>query len=176
MLEIIVPGEEYFNEKTNTFEYSAGGLLLLEHSLSSLYDWESKWKKPFISMTPKTQDELIDYIKLMTLNKSDVDDKIYGFLTMENIRQIKSYMEDTMTATTIKDNTPPSRKIVTAEVIYSWMTALSIPFECQYWHLNRLLMLIRVCNESQKPPKKMSKADTMRQNTVLNRARRAKRH
>lgn len=176
MLEIVIKSKEYFNEKTNTFEYTTGGLLLLEHSLSSLYDWESKWKKPFMSKTPKTNDELIDYIKIMTLNKSDINDDIYKFLTMENIRQISYYMEDTMTATTIKDSLSPSRKIVTAEVIYSWMTTLNIPFECQYWHLNRLLMLIRVCNEMQKPPKKMSKADTMRQNTALNKARRARKH
>lgn len=176
MLRVIIPGEEYFNEKANTFEYSAGGFLILEHSLSSLYDWESKWKKPFMSRTPKNKDELVDYIKCMTLNKSDVDDKLYQFLTTENIRQISEYMEDSMTATTIKESGPPSRKIITAEVIYSWMTAFSIPFECQYWHLNRLLTLIRVCNESQKPPKKMSNADVMRQNTALNRARKAKRH
>lgn len=175
MLEIVIPEEEYYNEKTSTFERVSGGRLILEHSLSSLYEWESKWKKPFMSEKPKTSDELIDYIKIMTLNRDDVDDTIYRFLTTENINQISNYMKDSMTATTVKNNEIPSRKIVTAEVIYSWMVSLNIPFECQKWHLNRLLMLIRVCNETQKPPKKMSKAEVMRQNTALNKARKARR-
>lgn len=176
MLKIIIKPEEYYNEKTNIFEYTSGGYLLLEHSLSSLSEWESKWKKPFMSNSAKTRDELIDYIRCMTLNRNEVSYDIYDFLKTGHIEQISKYMEDSMTATTVKNNGPPSRKIVTAEVIYSWMVALNIPFECQNWHLNRLLMLIRVCNESQKPPKKMSKAETMRQNTALNKARKAKRH
>lgn len=176
MLEVMIPSEEYFNEKTNTFMYSQGGCLCLEHSLSSLYAWESKWKKPFISNTHKTKEELLDYIKFMTLNKADVNSAIYDGLTTENIRLISDYMEDNMTATTIKENGPPSRRVITAEVIYSWMVGLNIPFECQYWHLNKLLTLIRVCNIEQRPPKKMSKAQTMKQNTALNRARRAKKH
>lgn len=176
MLKITIKPEEYYNEKTNIFEYTSGGRLILEHSLSSLSEWESKWKKPFMSKVPKTKDELIDYIRCMTLNKEDVDKHIYHFLTTEHIEKISKYMEDTMTATTVKENASSSRKIVTAEVIYSWMVSLNIPFECQNWHLNKLLMLIKVCNENQKPPKKMSKAETMRQNTALNKARRAKRH
>lgn len=176
MLEVIILPEEYYDERRSMFRRSDGGVLLLEHSLASLSEWESKWKKPFMSNSAKTRDELIDYIRCMTVNRDNVSYNLYDFLKTEHIEKISKYMEDSMTATTVKNNGPPSRKIVTAEVIYSWMVALNIPFECQNWHLNKLLMLIRVCNESQKPPKKMGKAETMRQNTALNRARKAKRH
>lgn len=176
MLEILISGGEYYNEKTETFEYSVETHLRLEHSLSSLSEWESKWKKPFISQEPKTTEELVDYIKCMTINRSDIDPSTYKYLTSANMNDILAYIDNSMTATTIKDTGPRSRRIITAEVIYSWMVMLNIPFECQHWHLNRLLTLIRVCNIEQQPPKKMSQAQIMKQNTALNRARKAKRH
>lgn len=175
MLEIIIPGEEYFNEKTERFEYSVETQLILEHSLASLYDWESKWKKPFISKTPKTNEELIDYVRCMTLNKSAVSDKAYDYLTTENLKTVVSYMDDAMTATTIKETRKSSQRNTTAELLYSYMCSLNIPFECQYWHLNRLLTLIKVCSIEQQPPKKMTQAQVMRQNTALNKARHARR-
>ena len=59
-------------------------------------------------------------------------------------------------------------------VIYYWMTAYHIPFECQKWHLNRLLMLIRICNAENKPPKKRSKRDLYRHHAEVNAANRKK--
>ena len=115
-----------------------------------------------------------DYIKYMTLN--DVDPVVYSHLSMDNVKRIREYIEDSMTATTFveAEGSSPSRNTITSELVYYWMVALQIPFECQHWHLHRLLTLIRVCNLKNQPDKKMSTAATLRQNQALNAARRAK--
>ena len=157
--------QEFVEPKTKTIE--------LEHSLVSLSKWEMKWKKPFYTNEDKTYGEMIDYVKCMTLTKN-VDQSVYDHLTNENLEAIKEYIHDPMTATTSTERGPKriSREIITSEVIYYWMIAFNIPPEYQKWHLNRLMMLIRVCSEKNNPPKKMSRAETMRRNAALNAARR----
>ena len=173
MLKITVPATESFDPVTNTFFNTKEQELSLEHSLVSISKWESKWNKPFLSKNEKkTVEESRDYVRCMTLTQN-VDPMVYFALTPENYQQISDYMEAPMTATWFSESrTPPSREIITAEVIYYWMVALQIPFECQKWHLNRLLTLIRVCNEKNKPPKKMGKRTIMSRNQALNAARR----
>lgn len=175
MLYIVVPlSPEGWDEEKQEFISPKEITLQLEHSLVSISKWESKWCKSFIHTKEKTDEEIIDYVKCMTLNKS-VDPDVYNHLTSFNVRQIEKYIEAPMTATHISEDkkSKGSREIVTSELIYYWMIALNIPIaECQKWHLNRLLTLIRVCNVKNQPPKKMNKKDIMRRNAALNAARR----
>lgn len=161
--------EEFIQAKTITLQ--------LEHSLVSLSKWESKWCKPFLMNSGLTDEESLDYIKCMTITKN-VDPSVYLHLTKENVEAVIDYINAPMTATTFpKDpNGKTNKEIVTAELVYYWMISYNIPFECQKWHLNRLLTLIRVCGVKNAPPKKMSKGEIMRNNAALNAARRAKLH
>jgi hypothetical protein len=172
MLRLTIPATEQWDEKNNQFITTKEQTLLLEHSLISLSKWESKWCKPFLTKEEKTFEETIDYVRCMCIH--DVDPKVLRYLTNENVSQINNYIEAPMTATTFsKDiNNKSSREQVTAELVYYWMIALNIPFECENWHLNRLLTLIKVCNIKNTPPKKMSKSEISRRNAALNAARR----
>ena len=174
MLQITVPGGELLNEKTNEFITMNPQILQLEHSLISISKWEAKWKKPFLSKTEKTNEESRDYIRCMTLN--NVDSNTYVFLTKNNVEEINAYMTNPMTATTINDRgaSKKSNETITSELIYYWMIAANIPMECQKWHINRLLMLIRVCGAKNAPEKKMSRSAIMSQNKAINDARRAR--
>ena len=172
MLTIVIPETEEFDPSTGTFFVYKKETLLLEHSLVSLSKWESKWKKPFLSEDDKTPEETLDYIRCMTVNT--VDPSVYRRIPVSAIKKINEYISDPMTATTFSEdpNQRRNREIITAEIIYYWMVALEIPFECQKWHLNRLITLIRVCNIKNAPSKNMSKGEIYRQNTALNAARR----
>lgn len=174
-LKIVIPDAELWDKKNNRFVYVKGQTLMLEHSLVSVSKWESKWHKPFLSKDKKTVEETIDYIRCMTLTQN-VDPEVYKYLTNNNIEQVDAYIEDSMSATWFgkEDNTPKGgRKIITSEVIYYWMVALQIPFECQKWHLNRLITLIKICNEENKPKKKLSGKELYKRNASLNAARKA---
>lgn len=173
MLQITIPAREMWDERNNEFVYTNEQTLQLEHSLISLSKWESKWNKPFLSKESKTYEETLDYVKCMTLTQK-VSPEIYVNLTDENMRDIQRYIEAPMTATTFSEekNTKGNREIVTSELIYYWMIALGIPLECEKWHLNRLLTLVRVCNIKNSPPKKMGKNAIMSRNASLNAARR----
>lgn len=173
MLKIDIPDKELFDEKTETFFILKGESLVLEHSLVSLSKWESKWRKPFISKDKKTKEETLDYIQCMTITQN-VNPDIYKFISSDIISQVNEYIEHPMTATTFSrnENEAISREIITAEIIYYWMVTFNIPFECQKWHLNRLLTLINVCAIKNKPKKKISRQALMNRNTALNAARR----
>lgn len=163
---------EEWDEQKEEFVEPKVQILQLEHSLISISKWESKWHKSFIHTKNLTDEETMDYVKCMTLTQN-VNSEVYGYLTDSNIRQIREYIDNPMSATTFSEDktSKNNREIVTAELIYYWMIALNIPFECQKWHLNRLLTLIRVCNIKNQPPKKMSKRDIMSRNAQLNAAR-----
>lgn len=176
MLPIVVPKREYFDNKKQEFISFNGGTLNLEHSLISISKWESKWKKPFFSKESKSLEQSIDYIRCMTLNR-EVDDHIYMELTRADISKVNAYIEDPMTATWIREQPNKGRassQVITSELIYSWMVSYNIPFECEKWHLNRLLILIRILEIRNTPSKKMSKKAVHEQYRAINAARRAK--
>lgn len=172
MLTIKIPNGEQYDPVNNLFIETKEQNLALEHSLVSVSKWESKWQKPFISKEDKTAEEIIDYIKCMTLTQN-VNEYVYNLIDNSIIDKVYKYIDSPMTATTFsKDNSPPSREIITSELIYYWMISLNIPVEFQKWHLNRLLTLIKVCSIKNAPAKKMSKREIMSRNKALNASRR----
>lgn len=184
MLELKINSMEIFDENTEEFINIKPVVLQLEHSLISISKWESKWHKPFLMTSNNmTRDEIIDYIRCMTISPGNIDDRVYYLLSQDHVDSIVKYIDDPMTATwfsTDKNKNVKNKEIITSELIYYWMIALQIPFECQKWHLNRLLTLVKVCNakneESQGTTNKLSKRDLMSRNAALNAQRRAQLH
>lgn len=174
MLTIKIDGDEYFNNETGEFEYRNGCEVQLEHSLYTISKWESITKKPFLSKTDKTEGEIILYIKCMN---EDITEELIKKFSKENIQNIVDYINDPMTATTIqRRDSGKSYNIITSEILYYNMIALKIPFECQHWHLNRLLTFISVCDIKNNPGSKMSAKDVAKSNAELNAARRKALH
>ena len=172
MLSIVVPKTKMWNDKFQKFANSPETKLDLEHSLISISKWESIWKKPFLSTEGKSTEETISYIRCMTLTRN-VDDLVYSALTVGNLESVADYISDKHTATTINEVSRPNHgELITSELIYYWMVTLNIPMECQRWHLNRLITLIRVCNVKNAPPKKMTQQEVMSKHRALNAARR----
>lgn len=175
--DIVIPASsEMYDARTNTFFSTKETTITIEHSLLSISKWESKWHKPFLGKDPKTNEQVIDYIRCMTINK--VDPKIFYSLTQQNIADVTEYIDNPMTATWFKEdpNQTPSREVVTSELIYYWMIAAGIPFECEKWHLNRLITLIRVFNEKNKPKKNGITSKDLASRRALNNARRKALH
>jgi hypothetical protein len=175
MLQLTIPAHEYYNQRTGEFGYTHDTTIQLEHSLVSISKWESKWRKPYLGNEQKTRTQYIDYIRCMTITQN-VDPMVYGFITDKQFKQIDDYINAPMTATWFSEkpgNRPPTKPIViTSEIIYYWMIALNIPVEFQKWHLNRLLTLIRVCNEKNAPARKRDKKAMLEERRALNDARR----
>jgi len=174
MLKLIIPALETYDEVKNEFVSTKEQVLQIEHSLVSISKWESKWCKPFLNKEPKPVNESIDYIRCMTITQN-IDPKIYDNITNENINEVSKYIGAPMTATWFaKEPNSTSKEIITSEIIYYWMITYTIPFECQKWHLNRLLTLIRVCDKKNSSDKKMSRSEILARNKNLNNARRQK--
>lgn len=179
-LTVTIPPTETWDPVAEEFRVSKGETITLKHSLISMNKWESKWCKPFMPLTkqPKTYEETIDYIRCMTVSKP-INPEAYYCIPESEIKRINEYIESPMTATTIRTrDAKPNRQQVTAELIYYWMISYGIPFECEKWHLNRLMTLIRVCsamNESNNPKAKRPKPN-LAERSALNAARRKQLH
>lgn len=177
MLHLNVNSAEFFDEATETFIETKPIVLNLEHSLLSISKWESKYHKPFLAKNKqdvRTKEEMIDYVKCMTLNHN-VPDIVYRSLNKAAMDKVYAYINDPMTATTITESSDKKNEIITSEVIYYWMVSLGIPFSCEKWHLNRLITLVKVCN-AMNNPKKMSRKDILSRNRALNAARKKALH
>lgn len=176
MLTINIPEVELFDEETNLFLKSPGATLLLEHSLVSLSKWESIHGKPFLDGKTKTTEETHSYVSCMNLAPVP-SEVVYTKLSDEDVSLISAYIDSKQTATWFKEDPSarPSSEVITNEIIYYWMIAHTIPFETQYWHLNKLLTLIKVCNEKNKPAKssKMGTRDQADSRRMLNAQRKA---
>jgi len=172
MLTLVIPSVELYNSKTNEFFNTKGHTLKLEHSLVSLSKWESKWNIPFLTKTDKTREQTLDYIRCMTITQN-VDPSVFNNITQHEIDQITEYIEAPMTATTFgkSQDKKTSREVITAEIVYYWMIAFNIPFECQTWHLNRLLTLVNVCSIKNQPKGKMDRRHALKRQSELNAAR-----
>lgn len=175
MLTIKVPMVEGFNQASREFVPAETFTLQLEHSLLSLSKWESEFEKPFLTAEKKTAEEVLGYVKAMTLTSS-VPSEVYMRLSEENVREIDAYISSKMTATWFTDNGTEKRdrEVITSELIYYWMFSSGIDKQCELWHLNRLFTLIKVFNEKNKAPKKMTRAEIAQQHRTLNEQRRAK--
>ena len=175
MLQLTIPALEKYDEENDEFIATKEQVLQVEHSLVSISKWESKWCKPFLNRETKSTEEIIDYIRCMTITQN-VPKEAYANVTDENVTDINKYIEAPMSATWFNDyeKKAQSKEIITSEIIYYWMITYNIPITCQKWHLNRLLTLIRVCDKKNAPAKKMSTAEIMTRNTNLNNERRAK--
>lgn len=174
MLKITIDEDEVFNEEDNTFSHDGGVTIELEHSLISLSKWESKFQKPFLSPGVKTSEEVFGYLEAMVVTPDVGLDVLYR-CTQKDIDQIQEYIDSSQSATTF--GAMPERRgpgeVITSELIYYWMVAFNIPFECQYWHLNRLFALVRICNIKNSPPKKMARHEIAQRNRELNAKRKA---
>ena len=171
MLKITIPAREYYDDRKKEFVAMSAVDLELEHSLASLSKWESKWEIPYFSEDPKTDEQVLDYIRCMVTNKV-VDISTIHRIPNQDLERVKDHIEAKMTATWFspQKQTGPS-PVVTSEIIYYWMVESGIPFECEHWHLNRLLTLVKVCHEKRKPEKKLSASEIADRNRRLNEER-----
>ena len=174
VLDLYVPGKEFWNSELQEFIYTKDITLHLKHSLISLTRWEQHYKRRFLDDGPKNEEEYRFYIQCMTLNK-DVDPLVYTVLQEDDVKKVTDYLHDSMTATTLpkQNNNRTNSEKLSSELIYYYMSALNIPFECEKWFLNNLIILISIASIKNNPQEKKSKP-SWSSIRALNAARNAK--
>ena len=174
VLDLYVPGKEFWNSELQEFIYTKDITLHLKHSLISLTRWEQHYKRRFLDDGPKNEEEYRFYIQCMTLNK-DVDPLVYMVLQEDDMKKVTDYLHDSMTATTLpkQNNNRTNSEKLSSELIYYYMSALNIPFECEKWFLNNLITLISIASIKNNPQEKKSKP-SWSSIRALNAARNAK--
>jgi hypothetical protein len=167
-----------FDEKTQTFVDEDEVEIDIEHSLWTISKWEEDYCKPFL--TDKiTEEDLITYFPYMDLS-GNLNDRVLNRIKNDSasMQILIDYINAPHTATTFSKKSEKGygrgkKEVLTAELIYYYMIAMDIPFECEHWHLNKLMTLIHICG-IKNDPKKMSKRDTAAHYAALNKARRGK--
>lgn len=178
-LKIHVPESEYIIDPTNEIIQCPSIDILIEHSLYTISRWESIWHKPYLVEEKKTNEEMMSYIKCMIVSPEDINEFDINRVIQneDNIKKIADFMNNSMTATTIKETEKGKRSssFLSSELLYYWISELNINFDSvEHWHINRLLMLLRLASEEQKPKKKKTMNETLNDYSRLNEMRRKK--
>lgn len=152
-----IPQQELFDNRSQTFitipeQHIPAFHLQLRHSLMSIAKWESRWHDSFLAKETMDADELIDYVRCMTINTQKNQD-VYKYLGKDDYDQILEYMQDPMSAIDLnakrnKETKKGRKKRETAESVYYAMFNLGIPIECEKWHFNRLSALLDYCADN----------------------------
>lgn len=172
MLHIKIKTGEVFNEETQTF-IDVIANVYMEHSLLTVSKWEEQFEKPFLGSSEKTSEENWAYLEIMCLDEDSRSN--LSLFTQKEVNLVQEYIAAKRSATffnEFRNNEPRSREIITSELIYYWMFSLRIPKECEEWHLNRLMTLIRVFEVKESKQKKISKREIAARNKALNAQRR----
>ena len=179
MFILTIPSvDDLWDEEKEEFVSRKGAKIKLEHSLVSVAKWEQHYHECFLDTKKLSIEQMLYYIKCMTLTQN-VPDEAYLNISSKQIDQIYDYIENPMTASKLAKNdeegASPNREKMTNEIIYSYMIALHIPFECQKWHLNRLITLIEICKRQNTPPKQINKQQLAAHHQAVNARYRAER-
>lgn len=177
MLEIRLKETEFWNADIDEFQYTDPQIIKLEHSLISVSKWEAIWKKPYFpsSLEPGIYGvkEELSYIECMIIGP--VRALVAASLLSNHAQELHEYINGEMTASKVtpkvaSENPYRRKPTVTSELIYYWMIRYNIPFECERWHLSRLLALISICNAKDPDNKdnKMSAAEAAKYRRDLN--------
>ena len=171
MISFVVSPEELWDEKNEVFICKEPVTIRLEHSLRAVSKWEARHCKPFIGKKEWTADEMLDYVRCMCLDDR-IDPAVFLSLSAKQMEAVRTYIDLPMTATWFSDKEQRGSgrggSAITSELIYFWMSSYGIDWQAQDWHLNRLITLIRICSEKNKPPKKMSKGAAAARQRALN--------
>lgn len=181
MITLRLGSGEFYDDLKNEFVYEEGVVVRFEYSLRVVYDWEARWRKPFLkgglTEVEHTEEQLLDFYKRMALDP--IDEKL---ITAEVMNVLAKYITEPQTATTFSthtdgqngNKTPGAAKVYTAEEIYALMFEAGIALEWENRNLSRLMVILKIISTHNSPPKKMSKQDVLRQNKSLNAQRKAK--
>lgn len=171
MLYLTIPKLEGYDSKKEEFvTLKPAAKLQLEHSLLSISKWEAKYHKPFLGKNGKNLEEVLYYVRCMTVNKS-IDKSVYDRLTQKHIDAIQTYMSDSHSAYTFKKNSHPRLVPPVSEELYYSMFYYGIPKECEQWHINNLLALLDIASAKNTPVKKKTANEMNKFYAELNAAR-----